>query len=78
MTWKTKINAETAVWHGVEEYAAERREELVAVCAAVESSDLQIRQAQAAILELDRLVALPTALRAEAQIRAQTGARKEY
>lgn len=77
MTWKTLINPETQVWHGVQEYAAERRQELSAVCISPEASDVEIRQAQAGILELDRLLALPMTLRAEAQIRAQV-ARKEY
>lgn len=77
MTWKTMINAETAVWHGVEEYAQERIKELTQVCIAVESSEADIRHAQAGILEMQRLQSLPEMIRAEAQIRGRT-ARKEY
>jgi hypothetical protein len=76
--WKDQINPGTAVWAGVEAYAEERINDLIQVCASEQSSDVQIRQAQAAIAEMRRLLSLPQLIRAEAQIRAQTGARKEY
>lgn len=78
MSWKDKIQPSTAVWAGVEEYAAERIGELTQVCVSSESSDIEIRQAQAAIQELHRLVNLPNLIRAEAQIRGATSTRKEY
>ena len=78
MSWKAILRFDNAVWDGVEKYAQERINELTAVCVAAESTDAQIRQAQAGILEMERLKSLPDMLAAEAQMRAQRGARKEY
>ena len=78
MSWKAGFNSATAVWHSVEAYAAERTAELANVCVAPESTELQIRQAQAGILELQRLTSLPQVIAAETQIRNAQGARKEY
>ena len=78
MSWKAVLRFDNAVWDGVEQYAAERIKELTQVCVAVESTDAQIRQAQAGILEMERLKALPDMLAAEAQMRAKHGTRKEY
>lgn len=77
MSWKELIHGNNPVWHGVEAYAGERIEELTQVCVSPESSESDIRQAQAAIAEMRRLRSLPGMIRAEAQIRAQT-TRKEY
>jgi len=77
MSWKEKIRPDTGVWDGVQEYAAERIAELANVCTSEESSEMQIRQAQAAIQEMRRLVSLPNLIRAEAQVRGATSARRE-
>lgn len=77
MNWQAHINKDTAVWGGVIGYANERISDLTAICVSPESSDVQIRQAQAGINELQRLMALPQQIAASAQIRA-AGARKEY
>ena len=77
MSWKEKIQPNTAVWAGVHEYAAERIGELINICASPASSDMQIRQAQASIVELRRLVDLPNLIRAEAMVRGATSARRE-
>ena len=78
MSWKAILRFDNAVWDGVEKYAQARIAELTQVCVAVESTEAQIRQAQAGILEMERLKSLPDMLAAEAQMRAQRGARKEY
>lgn len=76
--WKEQIASNTAVWRGLEGYVADRTADLTAVCVSPESTEQAIRQAQAGILELQRLLALPEIIRAESQIRAQMTARKEY
>lgn len=78
MSWKATLRFDNAVWDGVEQYANERIGELMHICAAPESSDLAIRQAQAGILEMQRLKSLPNILAAETQQRAARSARKEY
>lgn len=77
-SWKLLLTSDNNVWRGVEAYADERIADLVAVCTAAESSETQIRQAQAGILELQRLKSLPQTLEAEKQIRQNAGGRKEY
>ena len=77
MSWKELIQPNTGVWHGIELYVTERVTELTQVCITAESSEADIRQAQAGIVELQRLVALPQIIGAEAQIRGQR-TRKEY
>jgi conjugal transfer/entry exclusion protein len=78
MSWKDGFSSENAVWRSVEEYARERMTELTGICTAIESADGEIRAAQAGILELQRLIALPQMLSAEAQMRGQMARRKEY
>jgi hypothetical protein len=79
MSWKDHIAANSTVWHGLEEYAAERISDLTKTCTNIKSGDADIRAAQAGILELERLLALPQMVQAEAQMRAQhSGVRKEY
>lgn len=78
MTWKTQINPATPVWHGVEEYVSERILDLTATCLAPESTEMQIRQAQAGVLELQRLLSIPKMIYAETQVRSMGTARKEY
>lgn len=77
MSWRDLIQANTAVWHGVEGYVDERIAQLIGVCTAIESTEAEIRAAQASISELRRLAALPKHIQAETQVRAR-GARKEY
>lgn len=78
MSWKAGFASENAVWRSIESYARERITELTGTCTAAESPDGQIRAAQAGILELQRLIALPQMLSAEAQMRGQMAKRKEY
>lgn len=78
MNWKTQINKDTGVWAGVVGYAQERMSDLTAVCTNAQSSDKDIRTAQAGILELERLLSAPQMIAAEAQVRSQGTARKEY
>lgn len=78
MSWKEQIATNTTMWRGIEGYVADRTVDLTAVCTSPESTDGDIRRAQAGILELQRLLALPEIIRAESQIRAQMTARKEY
>ena len=78
MNWKATLHADNQTWRSVEDYARERITELTGQCTAVESTDTQIRQAQAGILELQRLISLPQMVAAERQARASTGVRKEY
>lgn len=78
MTWKATLRFDNAVWDGVEQYANERIGELMNICALPESSDLQIRQAQAGIVEMQRLKSLPSVLAAETQQRAARTSRREY
>lgn len=67
MNWMDSIRADSGIWGGVTGYAEHRISELTAVCVAAESTDMAIRQAQAGIDELRRLIALPTRLTATAQ-----------
>lgn len=78
MSWKALIVDNAAMWRGVEGYVSERIVDLTSVCTSPESTDLDIRRAQAAINELQRLLALPQIIKAETQIRSQMTARKEY
>lgn len=71
MSWMEQINASTAVWHGVEAYAAERIQELTQVCVSPAASEQEIRQAQAGIAEMRHLLAVPGRIQAAAQQRSQ-------
>lgn len=72
MSWMEHINPATTVWRGVEAYAAERIAELTVVCVSSGSSDQEIRQAQAGIEELRRLVGLPARILATSQQSARS------
>lgn len=61
------------VWRALGEYVAERRSNLVAVCCSRDSSEVQIRMAQAAIDELDELMRLPQRLRSAEKHARQGG-----
>lgn len=78
MSWMEQINPATAVWRSVEAYAAERMAELATVCTSVRSSDTEIRAAQAAIQELQALLALPGRIALQAQQRGTTDRSKGY
>ena len=78
MSWREQINPASAIWAGVEEYATERISELTMTCTSLEASDSDIRAAQAGIRELQRLISVPQMIQAQAQVRANQGARKEY
>lgn len=78
MSWMEQINPATAVWRGVEAYAAERIAELTAVCIAVNSTEAEIRTAQAGIQELQALVALPQRMALKAQQSSGTDRSKGY
>ena len=71
MSWMEQINPTSGVWHGVEAYATERIAELTQVCVSSDSSDQEIRSAQAGIEELRCLLAVPSRIQATAQQRAQ-------
>jgi hypothetical protein len=78
MSWMEQINPATAVWRGVQAYAAERIAELTAVCTTARSTDVEIRAAQAAIQELGALLALPARITLQAQQRGTTDRSKGY
>lgn len=78
MSWMEQINPATAVWRGVQAYAAERIAELTTVCTTVRSSDAEIRAAQAAIQELQALLALPGRIALQAQQRGTIDRSKGY
>ena len=78
MSWETKINPGSPVWVGVTEYADSRIDELSAVCIDPASTDTDIRGAQAGIVELKRLKALPEKLRTNDEIKKSGPSRREY
>jgi len=77
--WRHLIAPNTPVWAGVVGYADERIAQLTAVCVNPATTDIEIRQAQKAIEELQRLKGLPDTLRASAEInKAPVKRRGEY
>lgn len=78
MSWKEQLANGTNQWGAVEAYADERIASLTDECVSPESTEQQIRQAQAGIIELQRLKSLPAMLAAEVRARQSTGSRKEY
>jgi len=78
MSWRNDLSPNTPTWRAVEEYVAERSLELTQLCVAPESSESEIRRAQAGIIELARLADMPTLLAAEARAKSQMTTRKEY
>lgn len=77
-SWKLLLSNDSTMWRGIEAYCDERIADLTALCIAPESADTEIRQAQASILELQRIKSLPATLAADVQVRQAIGARKEY
>lgn len=78
MSWMEQINPTTAVWRGVEAYAAERIAELTTVCTTLRSTDAEIRAAQAGIHEMNALLAIPGRLKLRAEQAGQTDRSKGY
>jgi hypothetical protein len=78
MSWRGTIGKDPATWRAVAEYAQERIETLTTVCTSVASSDLEIRQAQFAIQELQMIASLPERVKGEADMRGAFSSRKEY
>jgi hypothetical protein len=78
MSWMEQINPATAVWRGVEAYAAERIAELTTVCTTARSTDTEIRAAQAGIQEMNALLAIPARLKLRAEQVGTTDRSKGY
>lgn len=78
MNWREAVISNAGAWRAVCEYAQERVEMHTATCKSTASSDLAIRQSQAAIQELERLIDLPKTLANEAMARSGGVKRKEY
>lgn len=78
MSWKHSIQVTGTQWDALMEYVDERIALHTATCLDPMCSDVAIRQAQHAIAELQALKDIPQSLRAEAQIKAQSGNRKGY
>lgn len=77
-SWKLLLSNDSTMWRGIEAYCDERIADLTALCIAPESSDAEIRQAQASILELQKIKSLPASIAAEVQVRQSFSGRKEY
>lgn len=78
MAWQELINAESAVWRGLQGYIEQRKADLTAVCVQASSTDLEIRKAQAAIDELNRVLSVPDQIKATAQMRGNTDRKNGY
>jgi hypothetical protein len=68
MSWKAIIAAKGPTWHATTEYADERIAELTGICVLPESSEAEIRAAQAGISEMLRLKGLPDQLKSSAEM----------
>lgn len=78
MAWQEQIKPDSGIWHGVEEYARQRIEQMVQVCTAMGSSDNEIRMAQARIDELQRLISLPQMIAASVSQKNTIDRRQGY
>lgn len=67
MSWKERIASGGATWDAVVEWARERIANHEKVCRSRMAPEPDIRAAQAAIEELERLCDLPRKLKMEAQ-----------
>lgn len=77
--WKRLIDDRHPVWSGIKGYCEERIADHTRTCTNPDSSDLQIRQAQEAISELRRLLAMPDTLKTTAQVKqSSANKRGEY
>ena len=77
-SWMSSIGPDTPTWGGLSAYIEQRKEALTGVCLSKSSSEPEIRAAQAGIEELNRILALPDAIKASAQVRGQTNRSKGY
>ena len=78
MAWQELINSESPVWRGLQGYIEPRKADLTAVCVQSSSTDMEIRKAQAAIDELNRVLSVPDQIKATAQMRGNTDRRNGY
>lgn len=78
MTWEHLIEPKTAVWTGVVAYCDERIAALTEVCVSPASTDLEIRNAQAAITELRLLKDVPNVLQTKAKSASARTKRQGY
>lgn len=78
MSWKETIRFEGAAWLGVQQYAQERIAALAEVCISPNSTEAEIRAAQAGITEMRALLNLPSVVKTDIQARAQAGNRRGY
>ncbi len=78
MSWQEQIKADSGIWHGVIDYAQERIGDLTNVCCSPDASDKEIRAAQAAIQEMQRLMSLPQVIKATTQQRQAVDRTKGY
>lgn len=76
--WQEKIKSDSGIWAGVVGYAKERIEQLTHTCTSPQSTELEIRMAQAGIEELRRLQSVPDMLSATSQLMAAKGQRNGY
>jgi len=78
MSWQEQIKPDSGIWHGVRGYAQERIAGLTLVCCSPDATDQEIRAAQAAIQELQRLLSLPMIIQASTQQRQAVDRTKGY
>lgn len=78
MSWIEQVNPTSSTWRGVEVYATERIASLTLTCCSPQSTDQEIRAAQAGIVELQRLISLPQQIAAAVQQKQQPDRRKGY
>jgi hypothetical protein len=78
MSWMEQIKPDSGIWRGVEEYANKRIAEMTSVCVSLNSSDTDVRQAQARIDELQRLLSVPSMIKATASQRQANDQTKGY
>lgn len=77
--WKHLIDDKHPTWRGVVGYCEERIADHTRSCINPDSTDLQVRQAQEAIAELQRLLAMPDTLKNTAQIKHSSAKKRgEY
>ena len=78
MSWQEQIKSDTSVWHGVIDYLQERIGGLTLVCCSLESTDHEIRAAQAGIAELQRMLRLPQMIASTVAQRNQADKSRGY
>ena len=68
MSWQETFTR--SPWTGALEYIEARKVELTSVCVNPKSTDMEIRAAQAAIIELQSVADLATRIKHDAQVRS--------